>query len=759
MLQQSHQAAKAQETLYAYDQDNRLVIEQKGEPAQTSRYHYDQWGRRVLSQEGVKPEEMSQGTLKSQYVSDTYQWQGHEQTKAVYNANGQPQTIGNRQFKWDALGRLIEVKENTQLKAKYSYNHRGQRISKTVGGQTTYYLYNDDHLLQAEVNSQGKILRQYIYLADQPLAVIDTPNGKALAAEGSGWMQTLQQAFQSAINWLTVDEHITWLHTNHLNAPEAATNEKGQPIWRASYTAYGKTQIQATSFTLNLRLPGQYEDQETGLHYNWHRYYDPQRGSYLTPDPLGTPDGPNPYAYVRNNPLNAVDPWGLILFAFDGTENASNPNHLPLPTDYNEKPNLETWYRNGNGEKGIPTNHTWAGVRSSLTNVARFRDFYNDGRARYISGVGAIHEDTEENGGNILPVDGSIYGGALDLPDRGGNFSGLQRIERMVRYFEDEAERFLENSIAMNIDIVGFSRGAAQAREFANRIVRRTQNGVFRYTRTVNGREVERCQQVNFRFMGLWDTVLGYDGNSSNYNFAIPTQFRHVAHAVALNEYRSSNGDLGIYGDKNIWNQRNPLTANNHYGGFALESIGPSSNTPGRVRIEMGFIGSHSDIGGGYPGGENQLSLVALNWMVAQARQAQVNIRSAPPINMNNPVIHDQSTAIHLGDPRNQAMIPGQMPNTIAFRRAEDRWVNYPCIQASVGATCVQQLTTTQRNMTFNNRSLTNAQTHTCIDYTERNIYARQGSPQLRQTTGQVHMRCYTELLRNHGYQFDGGQR
>ncbi|MDH0846803.1 MULTISPECIES: RHS repeat-associated core domain-containing protein [Delftia] len=104
------------------------------------------------------------------------------------------------------------------------------------------------------------------------------------------------------------------------------------------------------------RLPSQYQDAETGLHYNLHRYYDPDRGQYLTPDPLGTPDGPNPYSYVRGNPLRYVDPEGLILFAFDGTNNSNPPpdkdtwsNVYKFYLAYDEKSNGEKWYMNGVG--------------------------------------------------------------------------------------------------------------------------------------------------------------------------------------------------------------------------------------------------------------------------------------------------------------------------------------------------------------------------------------------------------------------------
>jgi RHS repeat-associated protein len=89
----------------------------------------------------------------------------------------------------------------------------------------------------------------------------------------------------------------------------------GLVVWRAGYDPFGQAVVDpASTVENNLRLPGQYFDEETGLHYNWHRYYDPSTGRYLTPDPIGLAGGINIYSYVLNNPVNFIDPLGLATY-------------------------------------------------------------------------------------------------------------------------------------------------------------------------------------------------------------------------------------------------------------------------------------------------------------------------------------------------------------------------------------------------------------------------------------------------------------
>ena len=93
----------------------------------------------------------------------------------------------------------------------------------------------------------------------------------------------------------------------------------GNLVWRAVYDSFGEANVQPSStITNNLRFPGQYYDSETGLHYNWYRYYEPEIGRYLRTDPIGFLGGDiNLYRYVWSRPISFFDPWGLITTIFE----------------------------------------------------------------------------------------------------------------------------------------------------------------------------------------------------------------------------------------------------------------------------------------------------------------------------------------------------------------------------------------------------------------------------------------------------------
>ncbi|ELJ8249295.1 RHS repeat-associated core domain-containing protein [Salmonella enterica] len=78
-----------------------------------------------------------------------------------------------------------------------------------------------------------------------------------------------------------------------------------------------------------LRFQGQYEDEESGLFYNLNRYYQPELGRYITPDPEKLAGGLNQYAYVSGNPVSWIDPEGLFKVNNAGGEQAVINNEVP----------------------------------------------------------------------------------------------------------------------------------------------------------------------------------------------------------------------------------------------------------------------------------------------------------------------------------------------------------------------------------------------------------------------------------------------
>ncbi len=105
-------------------------------------------------------------------------------------------------------------------------------------------------------------------------------------------------------------EALNYLHTDHLGTPRYATNDSGAQVWHWDSDAFG-VGTPSGSATVNLRFAGQYWDDESGLHYNWNRYYDPTTGRYISSDPIGLAGGLNTYVYALANPIMYTDPEGL----------------------------------------------------------------------------------------------------------------------------------------------------------------------------------------------------------------------------------------------------------------------------------------------------------------------------------------------------------------------------------------------------------------------------------------------------------------
>ncbi|WP_428623518.1 RHS repeat domain-containing protein [Sedimenticola sp.] len=123
---------------------------------------------------------------------------------------------------------------------------------------------------------------------------------------------------------------ITYIHNDHLGTPQGMTDESGTVVWKADYRPFGEADVTVSTLESNLRFPGQIYDQETGLHYNYFRDYDPGTGRYVESDPIGLAGGLNTYAYVESNPIDWIDEYGLIKNKNRG-KRPVNPNKRPPP--------------------------------------------------------------------------------------------------------------------------------------------------------------------------------------------------------------------------------------------------------------------------------------------------------------------------------------------------------------------------------------------------------------------------------------------
>jgi RHS repeat-associated protein len=188
--------------------------------------------------------------------------------------------MGARTLNYNLNNRLIQVVEGTVL-ADYVYNGLGQRIKKIVNETTTIYHYDRFGNLIGESDGLGNFGNKYIYLSENRLSYVGP------------------------------SEDIYYFVNDHLGTPQRIMDQNSNVVWSADYQPFGQANITVSTLPNNFRLPGQYYDQETGLNYNYFRYYSPGIGRYLRPDPIGLFGGINLYAYVFNNPISLTDPLGL----------------------------------------------------------------------------------------------------------------------------------------------------------------------------------------------------------------------------------------------------------------------------------------------------------------------------------------------------------------------------------------------------------------------------------------------------------------
>jgi RHS repeat-associated protein len=216
---------------------------------------------------------------------------GNLQRTYAYDAVGNTTSDGSANFTYNFANRMASASK-AGVSATYTYNALGQRVRKQVGATTTYFFYDELGHLLGEYDGAGTLMEEIVWLEDIPVATI-RPNG--------------------------VGVQVFYIHTDHLNTPRRISRPADNVVvWRWDSDPFGEAPANdnpdgdANAFAFQLRFPGQFKDDESGLNYNYFRDYDPAAGRYAQSDPIGLQGGLNTFAYAMMRPTMAFDPLGLF---------------------------------------------------------------------------------------------------------------------------------------------------------------------------------------------------------------------------------------------------------------------------------------------------------------------------------------------------------------------------------------------------------------------------------------------------------------
>lgn len=279
---------------FSYDALGRLtaVKDATGKPLES--YTYSKAGDR-LSKTGS-----GQDIGTYSYQSGTHWLTKIGNTARSYDQDGNTTGVSVAGETWgyayNGRGRMTLVQRDGFPVAAYMYNAFGERVAKVTTfpqWEDKRFVYNEQSQLIAERDTFGRVApRDYIWLDDLPVAVVDS------------------QRTRSRLDYVLADG---------LDTPRVIQNARGTTIWHwpLADNPFGERQARDRGYTYNLRFPGQYYDDETGLHQNVNRDYDPATGRYRQVDPIGRSGGQwSLYGYASGNPLNRADPMGEAAHAY-----------------------------------------------------------------------------------------------------------------------------------------------------------------------------------------------------------------------------------------------------------------------------------------------------------------------------------------------------------------------------------------------------------------------------------------------------------
>ncbi|HAM9714895.1 TPA: RHS repeat protein, partial [Escherichia coli] len=282
---------------YHYDSQHRLVHytrTQYAEPLVESRYLYDPLGRRVAKRVWRRERDLTGWMSLSRKPQVTwYGWDGDRLT-TIQNDRSRIQTI----YQPGSFTPLIRVETATGELARTQRRSLADALQQS-GGEDGGSVVFPPVLVQMLDRLESEIL------ADR----VSEESRRWLASCGL----TVEQMKNQMDPVYTPARKIHLYHCDHRGLPLALISTEGATAWCAEYDEWGNLLSDENPHHLQqlIRLPGQQYDEESGLYYNRHRYYDPLQGRYITQDPIGLKGGWNFYQYPLNPVIN-VDPQGLV---------------------------------------------------------------------------------------------------------------------------------------------------------------------------------------------------------------------------------------------------------------------------------------------------------------------------------------------------------------------------------------------------------------------------------------------------------------
>lgn len=410
------------ERAYRYDPGGSL-LERADSLRGTLRYTYDPTDRVLAARPARDPREpLAPGGREEMFRFDPAGNLLDAASEQV--ADSRLKGFGDLRYSHDAQGNVVERERGTGEKVqlvwsatrelreaivrrggvtqvtRYEYDALGRRTRKRDSFGATAYLWDGDRMI---LTSRGRRGALFVFEAGGFIPICTVQNGKTY-----------------------------WYQCDHIGAPQELTDEDGQIVWAADYTVWGETTLRRTGtggaaglsgpgrapgagIEQPFRFQGQQLDEETGLHYNRFRYYDPAIGRFLTQDPVGLEGGHALYLYAPN-PLAWIDPLGLARPPKLGRYHGGKPtyhnpgHHDPKSPDF----------RGGGARTSLLPCHHERLAKKSIPD--------KEGRQWYaVDDTGTIHRFADSGNGLVHWNGDSVQGKGIEVPP-----DVMKRIRQMI---------------------------------------------------------------------------------------------------------------------------------------------------------------------------------------------------------------------------------------------------------------------------------------------------------------------------------------